>query len=283
MAGSESARLDAELLLGHVLDAERTTVLAHPEVAVGADRRVAYAALIERRSAGEPVAYIRGVKEFYGLAFAVDPRAMIPRPETERLVETALDHVRKLVTTAPRAPAARPLRIWDVGTGSGAIAVALAVESGRRGYGEALAITATDRAPEALALALENAVAHGVADTIHFAAGDLLDIADAPRPTDLIVANLPYIPSAEVPQLPVAASFEPVEALDGGADGLELIRRLLVQLPGVLGPTGSAMLEIGAKQAAAARAAAADALPGWQVSIELDLGGRPRVLVVRRP
>ena len=282
-AGSESARLDAELLLGHALDVQRTTVLAHPEVALSEDRRAAYAALIERRADGEPVAYIRGLKEFYGLAFAVDPRALIPRPETERLVELALDHARQMLTSAPRASAAPPLRIWDVGTGSGAIAVALAVESRRRGYGDAFAITATDRAPGALSLALENAVAHGVADIIDFKAGDLLAIPDAPLPTDLIVANLPYIPSADVPLLPVAASFEPVEALDGGADGLQLFRRLLAQLPAALSPLGAALVEIGADQAGAAVDAAAAALRGWLASIETDLGGRPRALVVRRP
>ncbi|CAN5791460.1 peptide chain release factor N(5)-glutamine methyltransferase [soil metagenome] len=281
-SGSESPRLDAELLLGHVLDIERTTVLAHPEVVVSDGRRTAYEALLERRTHGEPVAYLRGIKEFYGLALAVDRRALIPRPESERLVEIALDHVRQALTSAPRSSAAPPLSIWDVGTGSGAIAIALAVELRRRGYGAAFTITATDLAPAALTVALENAAAHGVADTIDFSAGDLLAVPAAPASTDLLVANLPYIPTADVPLLPVAASFEPVEALDGGADGLQLIRRLLAQLPAALSQAGTAILEIGAGQADAALDAAAAMLPAWLASIDADLGGRPRVLVVRR-
>ncbi|MDQ3492724.1 MAG: peptide chain release factor N(5)-glutamine methyltransferase [Chloroflexota bacterium] len=281
-AGSETARLDAELLLGHALDVQRTTILAHPEVVVGEDRRTDFEALIERRSVGEPVAYLRGIKEFFGLALSVDRRALIPRPETERLVELALEHVRAVLTGAPRGEDAAALRAWDVGTGSGAIAVALAVDLRRRGYGEAVTIMATDHFPEALALAMENAVSHGVADAIEFAVGDLLEVPGAPTLPDLVVANLPYIPSADLSALPVAASFEPVHALDGGADGLVLIRRLLAQLPSTLAPSGSALLEIGAAQGEAALAAAAEALPGWPASIELDLGGRPRVLGVRR-
>lgn len=281
-AGSETARLDAELLLGHLLDVERSTVLAHPEVPVGESRRSTYAAVIARRARGEPVAYLRGVKEFYGLAFSVDQRALIPRPETERLVELALEHVRRILTGAPRAVDLPPLRVWDVGTGSGAIAVTLSLLLIRRGYRGAFAMTATDRSPDALALAVENAVAHGVADVIDFALGDLLDIPDAPSGADLIVANLPYIPSADVRSLPVAASFEPVAALDGGRDGLELIRRLLADLPGRLAEPGRALLEIGDEQAEGALAAAAAELPGWPATIEADLGGRPRVLVVER-
>ncbi|MEJ7753820.1 MAG: peptide chain release factor N(5)-glutamine methyltransferase [Candidatus Limnocylindrales bacterium] len=282
-AGSESGRLDAELLLGHALDVERTTVMAHPEVAVTNVRRAAFDALVERRSRGEPVAYLRGIKEFYGLALSVDRRALIPRPETERLVELALEHVRGVLTGAPRDADAAPLRIRNVGTGSGAIAIALAVSLARRGYAQAVTILATDRSAEALALALENAVAHGVADTVGFAKGDLLGLEAAPVPTDLVLANLPYIPTADVATLPLAAGFEPVEALDGGPDGMTLIRRLLAQLPFALTVAGVALLEIGSQQAEAARAAVAAELPGWPASIESDLGGRPRVLIVRRP
>ncbi|MDQ3552939.1 MAG: peptide chain release factor N(5)-glutamine methyltransferase [Chloroflexota bacterium] len=282
-AGSESARLDAELLLGHALHVERTTVMAHPGVVVTKDRRAAFDALVERRSQGEPVAYLRGIKEFYGVALSVDRRALIPRPETERLVELALEHVREVVAGAPRDADAAPLRIWDVGTGSGAIAIALAVSLERRGYAEAVTILATDRSGEALALALENAVAHGVADTVGFAKADLLALDGATMPTDVVLANLPYVPTADLAALPVAAGFEPVEALDGGPDGMSLIRRLLAQLPSALTGRGVALLEIGSPQAEAARAAVPAELPGWPASIESDLGGRPRVLVVRRP
>lgn len=289
-AGSESARLDAELLLAHVLEVERTTVLAHPEVPVGERHGARLAQLIERRASGEPVAYIRGFKEFFGLAIAVDRRALIPRPETERLVELALDQVRDALTSAPRSAKAGPLRIWDVGTGSGALAIAIAAGLLRKGYGGAFAITATDLSPEALALALENAVAHGLADVIDLRQGDLLatpadtaDPAGTAATADLVVANLPYIPTADLAGLPIAASFEPIEALHGGPDGLLLIRRLLAELPTVLSGSGAALLEIGADQAGAALDAAAAALPGWPASVERDLGGRPRVLVLRRP
>ena len=289
-AGSESARLDAELLLAHVLEVERTTVLAHPEVPVGERHGARLAQLIERRASGEPVAYIRGFKEFFGLAIAVDRRALIPRPETERLVELALDQVRDALTSAPRFAKAGPLRIWDVGTGSGALAIAIAAGLLRKGYGGAFAITATDLSPEALALALENAVAHGLADVIDLRQGDLLatpadtaDPAGTAATADLVVANLPYIPTADLAGLPIAASFEPIEALHGGPDGLLLIRRLLAELPTVLSGSGAALLEIGADQAGAALDAAAAALPGWPASVARDLGGRPRVLVLRRP
>ena len=282
-AGSESARLDAELLLGHALGMDRTGVLAHPEAPVGDGQRDRFAALLERRAAGEPVAYIRGVKEFYGLAFAVDARALIPRPETETLVELALGRVRASLAAAPRPIDARPFRVLDVGTGSGAVVVALARTLGRAGYGDAVRFTASDRSTDALALAVENAVAHGVADRIDFRVADLLAPAvEVDGPVDLVVANLPYVPSADLPSLPIAAHFEPREALDGGSDGLDLVRGLMGELPRVLAPSGSALLEIGSDQVDAALAAAAAALPGWNATIHADLGGRPRVLDLGR-
>jgi len=283
-AGSESPRLDAELLLGHVVGLERTSILAHPEAPLSDGQLERFRALVERRAAGEPVAYIRGVKEFYGLALAVDPRALIPRPETESLVELALARVRGALSAAPRPAGTRPFRVLDVGTGSGAVVVALARTLGRAGYGEAVRFTASDRSQDALALAVENAVSHGVADLIDFRVADLLDPAiEVDGPIDLVVANLPYIPSAVLPELPVAASFEPREALDGGPDGLDLVRRLLVDLPRVLVAGGGALLEIGADQGETAVAAAAERLPGWPATIHPDLAGQPRVLSVERP
>jgi len=279
-SGSETPRLDAELLLGHVLGVDRATLLGAPEAGVGSEQATVYASEVERSAGGEPVAYIRGFKEFFGLAMAVDRRALIPRPETERLVELALERLSEMLTAAPRDEGT-PLRVWDVGTGSGAIAVALAVESRRRRYEHDLAITATDVSPEALSLAVENAVGHGVADMIQFAQADLTAGHEG-DPVDLLLANLPYIPSDIVPGLPVAASFEPVSALDGGADGLDLIRRLMSDLPGVVAATGIALIEIGADQAEAAMAAADELLPGWRAMIRLDLAGRPRVVELAR-
>ena len=244
--------------------------------------------LVERRATGEPVAYIRGLKEFYGLVLAVDPRALIPRPETELLVELGLGHLRRSLTERPRPAGAPPFLVWDIATGSGAICVALAVESRRRGYSADVRFRASDTSPEALSLATENAVGHGVADVIGFSVADLAALADLDEPADaaradLILANLPYIPSAVLPTLPVAASFEPQLALDGGKDGLDLVRRLLAQLDSALAKGGVALLEIGAAQAEEVRAAASRSLPGWELDIHADLAGLPRVVELRRP
>lgn len=280
-AGSETPRLDAELLLGHVLGVGRATLLAEGQSGVSEAQRAAFDELVARRASGVPVAYLRGLKEFYGLALSVDERALIPRPETETLVGLALDRIAARLTDAPRPVDGQPLLVWDVGTGSGTICVALAVECRRRGYSRDVAFRATDISAAALALATENAVAHGVADSIKFANADLADLPDA-APADLLVANLPYIPSDVVPTLPIAASFEPRVALDGGADGLAIIRRLLAQLPRALADDGVALLEIGADQAQALDAEAAVVLPGWMPTIHDDLAGRPRVAELSR-
>ncbi|MBA2488168.1 MAG: peptide chain release factor N(5)-glutamine methyltransferase [Chloroflexi bacterium] len=282
-AGSESARLDAELLLGHVLGVERTAVLAHPDALAGDGQREAFGALLHRREAGEPVAYIRGLKEFYGLAFSIDRRALIPRPETERLVDLALERVRHRLTSAPRSADAPPLRMWDVGTGCGAIAVALARTLDRGGYGAYVTIVASDISAEALDVAKENVVAHGLADRVVLVEGDLLAVSGvASDALDIVVANLPYVPGPAIAGLPIAASFEPRIALDGGPDGLTVVRGLLQALPGELAEAGLALIEIGSDQADLAGAAAAESLPGWHATVHDDLTGRPRVLEVGR-
>jgi release factor glutamine methyltransferase len=255
-------------------------VLAHPEAPVGADAARRYLTDIERRSAGEPVAYIRGIKEFYGLAFHVDQRALIPRPETERLVELAEAEVRRRLGLG--GVAREPLRIVDVGTGSGAIAVALAVAVRRIGAADAVAITSTESSPDALDLAKENAVSHGVADLIAFTAVDLLPEDSAGGSFDLVLANLPYVRHDAMAGLPLATSFEPAVALDGGTDGLEVIGRLLARLPDALAPDGSALLEIGADQGEAIAALVVDRLPGWACTVEVDLAGLPRVARISR-
>jgi len=283
-SGSESPRLDAELLLGHVLGVERTSLLAYPEAPVGDGQTGVYRVLLERRAAGEPVAYIRAVKEFHGLAFSVDARVLIPRPETELLVDLALDAIRERLAAAPRPDGTPPLRTWDVATGSGAVAVALAVTLRRLRSADHVALAMSDLSREALTAALENAISHGVADRIEAAVGDVFHVEPPlPLPVDVITANLPYIPSAVVPTLPVATSFEPVMAFDGGADGLDLVRRLLDGLPTVLAPKGRALLEIGADQGDAASREARARLPGWSVSVHADLAGLPRVLAVVAP
>ncbi len=275
-SGSETARLDAELLLGRALGIDRTALIAHPDAVVGDGQAAAFERDLQRRERGEPVAYIRGFKEFAGIALAVDPRVLIPRPETERLVELAEAEVADRLISAPRADGSRPLHVADVGTGSGAIATALAVALRRRRMLDEVEIVATDASAEALDVARLNAVGHGVADRIRFAAGDLLEPL-ARDPVDVLAANLPYVPSAEVDRLPVAASFEPRAALDGGPDGLAVIRQLLDGLAGAIVPDGVAFLEIGSDQAGALEAAVTERLPGWSVRIEDDLSGRPRV------
>ncbi len=281
-SGSETPRLDAELLLGHAIGVGRTAVLAHPEAPVGPGAAAQYRAAIERRARGEPVAYLRGIKEFYGLALQADDRALIPRPETELVVDLAKAEVMRRL--GARGPAAmgldpEPLRIIDVGTGSGAIAIALAVTlRGLRAL-EAVEIMAADISTDALGLAKENAVAHAVADRMVFAEADLLPPGAGAR-FEVVLANLPYIRTDAMAGLPRAASFEPVLALDGGPDGLAVIRRLLEQLPSRLVDDGVALLEIGADQGDSIVALVGDALPGWRCTVELDLAGLPRVAVV---
>ena len=279
-SGSETARLDAELLLGHALDADRTAVIAHTDAAVGDGAAERFRGLVDRRAAGEPVAYIRGIKEFHGLAFGVDERALIPRPETERLVELAeMEVVRRLVG-APRPIGGPKLRVIDVGVGSGAVAVTLAVLLRRRGMLDEVELAATDVSAAALELARENAVAHAVADRIWFETADLLPGSET-TPFDVVVANLPYVRSDAIPNLPVAASFEPRLALDGGPDGLALIGRLLDQLDRGLAEEGVALLEIGGDQETELRALVAER-GRWSCEVERDLGGLPRVAVLRR-
>jgi len=279
-AGSETPRLDAEVLLANVLGIDRTGVIAHPEAAVGDGAAARYAEAIVRREAGEPVAYVREVKEFMGLAFVADSRALIPRPETERLVELAELEVGSRLLASPRPGGAPPIRVVDVGTGSGTIAVTLAVRLRARGMLDEVEILATDDAPDALDLARENAVGHAVGDRVAFREADL--IPGDEWAFDLVLANLPYVRTDAIDDLPVAASFEPRHALDGGADGLDVIRRLLEILPEVLAQRGVALLEIGADQEAGIIAAAAE-IPGrWSCAVERDLAGLPRVARVER-
>jgi release factor glutamine methyltransferase len=279
--GSETARLDAEVLLSNILGIDRTALIAHPEQIVGTGDRDRYTADVERRARGEPVAYIRGLKEFYGLAFSVDERALIPRPETERLVELGVAEVMARLTAEAGSP--EPVRIVDVGTGSGVVAISLAVELRRRRVDlrSDVAIVATDASAAALSLARENAVGHAVADVIPFVEADLLPVDDRER-FGVVLANLPYVRSGAMASLPIATSFEPPAALDGGEDGLALIGRLIAELPGRLAERGVALLEIGGDQGEDAARLATERLAGWRVGVEDDLGGLPRVLRVER-
>jgi release factor glutamine methyltransferase len=277
----ETPRLDVEVLLAHALNVDRTTIVAHQDALVGDGAAAAFRAPVERRAAGEPVAYLRGLKEFHGIALAADPRALIPRPETEQLVDLGLAQVMRRLTSGARPVGSPGIRVLDVGTGSGAIAVALAVAlRERRVPLDDVVITALDISSDALDLARENAVGHAVGDRLRFVLADLVPPMDD-VPWDIILANLPYVRSGALAALPAPTTFEPTLALDGGPDGLDVIRRLVDLLPRVLDPTGVALLEIGADERDAVEALAAARLPGWACTIEADLSGLPRVAILR--
>lgn len=264
--------------MAHVLGSDRAAVLAHPEAPLGPGQREAFGAAVARRASGEPVAYIRGLKEFYGLALSVDPRALIPRPETELLVELGIERARRILS-GPAWHGRGRLRVIDVGTGSGAVAIAFVAALRRRGYGTALDVLATDSSEEAIDLARENAAAHGLADAIRLRAADL--VPENEDPFDLVLANLPYVPSAEVDRLPVAASFEPRAALDGGPDGTAAIRRLVGLLEARTSILAVALIEIGPHLREGLTALAAS-LPGWRLTLHDDLAGRTRIAELAR-
>jgi release factor glutamine methyltransferase len=262
--GVESPRLDAELLLSHVLGASRATILAWPERRLTPRELTSYRHLVARRAEREPLAYILGQREFFGLDFAIDPRVLIPRPETELLVEHALRRARAL--------AASP-HIADVGAGSGAIAVALAVHL------PGATVYALDGSAGALEVASVNAHRHRVGDRLSCLQGDLLEPLRGP--VDLITANLPYVTTAEWEDLPPEIrQYEPRSALDGGPDGLAFIRRLLATAGPYLRPDGAILLEIGASQGAAATALARDSFPQATVTLHQDYAGLDRLVAV---
>lgn len=281
-SGSGSPRLDAELLLGHVLRVDRAGLLTHSQAPVGDVARDAFEATIQRRERGEPVAYIRGFREFHGLALSTDARALIPRPETELLVDAAIGEVVARLTASPRPVGAPALRVADVGTGSGAIAIAILAALRRRQMADQVLVIAIDASDEALDLARENAVGHAVADRLVFVSADLLPPHVDP-PYALVCANLPYVPSGGLDGLAAELAFEPREALDGGPDGLDVVRRLLDQLPTALAADGVALLEIGADQGDAIGREVSTRLPGWRATVTTDLAGHPRLARIARP
>lgn len=269
-AAPDAEPLDAAILLALVLDLPRTALLAYPETPLSAEQRARFAALVARRAAGEPVAYLTGRRAFYDREFLVTPDVLIPRPETEHLIEAALNWARE------RADRGAGLRVVDVGTGSGAIAVTLAAHL------PDASLHAIDCSPAALEVARRNADRAGVAGRIAFHQGDLLrPLLEAGERMDLIAANLPYIPSADLDTLDVAR-YEPRLALDGGPDGLDAIRRLLEQATDALAASGLALLEIGAGQGARAAALAENAFPGAAIAVLADYAGHDRLLRVER-
>lgn len=262
----DEAALDAELLARHVLGWERATFIAHqPEEAPAgfADR---FEALIARRARREPVAYIRGTQEFWGRDFLVRPGALIPRPETELIVEEAL----AWSTTRARGT---PVRVLDIGAGSGCLAVTLALEL------PDARVAATDVSANAIAIASENARRLGADVAFHRGGG----LASAQPPFDLIVSNPPYVAEADYRGLPrEVRDYEPETALVGGTDGLDVAREVVRASAAALIPDGLLLMEIGAGQAAGAAQTLADAKGMELLRIRTDLQGIARVVVARR-
>lgn len=269
--GSDSPQLDSAVLMAHVLGVSKAWLYAHPHRRLTEAEISQYETLARRRICQEPVAYLVGYRPFYALDIIVNPHVLIPRPETELLVERVLGHARYLL-----AQGRTPL-IADIGTGSGAIATALAVNL------PDAQVIAVDLSADALAVAAENVARHGVGDRVRLVAGNLTDPLLAPA--DIIVANLPYIATPALPNLPpTVRDYEPVLALDGGPDGLRVFRALFDGLvragaQAKLRPGGRIYLEIGADQGLAVKSLAALALPGAEVSILPDYAGLDRIVV----
>ena len=266
-AGISDARLEAEVMVMAVMRMTRQNIFAEQEAAVAAHQAAELAGVVAQRLERVPLAYILGYREFYGINVAVTPDVLIPRPETEGLVEHTLFMALMGMET-------RELTIADVGTGSGAIAVNLAIHL------PAARIYAVDLSEAALDVAAWNIRAHAVADRVRLGHGDLLE--PLPGPVDVIVANLPYIPTGRIPTLQPEVRQEPPLALDGGTDGLDLVRRLLAQAPDKLNSPGVILLELDPEQFPAAETAAREHFPDAEIGAEPDLTRRDRIMVVNR-
>lgn len=268
----ESAQLDAAVLLAYVLGVNKTWVYAHPSRQLTEPEISRYEALLRRRMQHEPVAYLIGYKSFYGLDITVDQRVLIPRPETEMLVERALAHAQWLAQDRRRPVVA------DVGTGSGAIAVAVACNA------RDATVYAVDVSDDALTLAEQNIWRYGLAEQVHLLPGHLLEVL--PEPADVILANLPYVATGALAKLPPQVrDYEPVLALDGGPDGLRVIAAFLAQLAtpegrSKLKPGGIVYLEIGSDQGEAMRNLVRELLPEAHVEIQVDYAALDRVAVI---
>ena len=266
----EDTGFEAEYLLRHALGCTREFLLIALDSDISSPDQLRFDSIIDRRVAGEPSAYITGHREFYGLDFKVDSRALIPRPETELLVELALEFA------ARHTSRGEGLNIADVGVGCGAITIALAVNlPGTR-------VVATDFSPAALKLASENVSRHRVEDRVTLLEGDLLQPVSGP--IDILVSNPPYIASAQLAALPKEIrDHEPRVALDGGEDGIAVIERLIRQAKDKLTPGGAMFVEIGWDLGERALARSLDLWPESEISITPDLAGLDRVLTLRSP
>ncbi len=263
--GIADARLEAEVMVMNLLRMPRQDIFANQEMEIGSQQHQDLAELVERRLTREPLAYILGYREFYGINLLVTPSVLIPRPETETLVEHALFMALMGMETTE-------LVIADVGTGCGAIAINLAIHL------PSARIYATDVADEVLDVASYNIRAHKVSDRVTLDKGPLLE--PLPEPVDLIVANLPYIPSDRISTLQPEVQREPREALDGGADGLDLIRGLIVQAPDKVKEHATILLELDPEQVPEVEELARQQFSEASTSVEQDLAHQDRVFVI---
>jgi release factor glutamine methyltransferase len=264
------ARLDAQVLLSHVLGVERTALYAYSETPLTSEQMQQFLSLIERRGRGEPIAYLVGHKEFYGLDFLVDRRVLIPRPETELLVESALSICRE------RLGRGQVPIVADIGTGSGAIPITLAVKEPRLPY-----LYATDISTDALEVAYLNCQRHHVEERVHLLHGDLL--ASLPEPVDVFTANLPYVGTNEMEILePDVRGYEPHVALFSGPDGLDLLRRLFLEArqSRVVNEGAVFLLEIGYGQREPLIHMLQKVWPQASVMVKKDYAGWDRLLQV---
>lgn len=270
--GVATPRLDAEVLLAHVLGCQRLDLYLRFEQPVEAGERDRFRALIQKRALERvPVAYLTGEREFWSKSFAVTPDVLVPRPETETLVQAALDRAAP-ACGSPRASLAAPARALDFGTGSGVIAAAVALES------PGTQVLALDRSRAALAVAAANLARHGLRDRVSLVCADRLSVLAARF--DLIVANPPYVATSDLERVAPELRHEPRVALDGGADGLDVVRRLIEEAPARLAPGGWLLLEIGAGQASAVEALLGSAGASRREVIR-DLAGIERVVAGR--
>lgn len=267
--GIEGARLDAELLLAEVLGMTRTQLYTNFDQPLGAAEVDRFRELVKRRAAREPVAYITGRREFWSMEFTVDRRVLVPRPETELLVEIAVDALKALGGDEPRTVA-------DIGTGSGAIAVAIAREI------PTARVIASDRSGAALEIAPGNAARHGVESRIEFRSGDGCAALVGAGPFDVIASNPPYIRSAEMAALqPEVREWEPKWALESGVDGMDVTAPLVEDAFEFLAPGGWLVVEVGTQAALVRECFAKRGYAG--VAVRRDLAGLDRVVVGRRP
>ena len=268
-AGVSAPRLDAEVLLMKVLGWSREDLYRNPEGALGESRAERFESLVSRRVGAEPVAYVTGSREFWSLDFRVTPDVLIPRPETEHLVEAVLEFL---------AARRGPCRVLEIGTGSGAVAVCLAKEN------PAAEVWATDISEPALEIARENADRHGVGQRIHWRRGDLLaPVQGLPGGFDVLVSNPPYVPSGDIAGLQrEVRDWEPALALDGGADGMDFCRRLLRGGVRHLRPGGMLAVEVGAEQGGAVSRLFEGRRKLHRVRLRRDYAGLPRVVTGER-